>query len=547
MNQQRFYFYIASLLLMMAYIAPVNLSLSSLNSPLWPHFYNDCLAFLSLLVALLAILVSAKPLQFPRYIVFLFLLSLVPIFQYYFGLIFFLGDALLSTIYIFAFVLTIVLGFNLKLIFDGEIVLTELAKAFLVIGLVSFYISLYQFFSLQYAGSFIYESSSFSRVVGNTRQPNHFSSILILSLISAVYLYEKKVISLTILLTLIACFISSIVLSQSRTSLVVFIFLSILLFCFNFKYKFRVHFSIFIYIAFCYFSFDIVIDWLRGVIYFDQIVSEKKDVYNFSDKWRYIIWCESIKAVIEGSLWGYGWNQSILAPVLVEGGFDKGVRFSEAHNLFLDLFIWVGPIIGLLFLIIILFFVYQAFFGGISAEQWFLLSLLGVLFIHAMFEYPLHYAYFLLPFGLLVGILDFKNSWFSSASRISLPPVLTTSVIFFGSLLFSVVLKEYRIIDPGDYIVRKDFDNLSRVILMTQLKNYVLLSNKHIKKNMPKKDLLWLKQVAYRYPTPKTLGLYGRALVLNGFPNEADNVFKVAIRLMPDKTINDIYTVIYQK
>ena len=456
MNQQRFYFYIASLLLMMAYIAPVNLSLSSLNSPLWPHFYNDCLAFLSLLVALLAILVSAKPLQFPRCIVFLFLLSLVPIFQYYFGLIFFLGDALLSTIYIFAFVLTIVLGFNLKLIFDGEIVLTELAKAFLVIGLVSFYISLYQFFSLQYAGSFIYESSSFSRVVGNTRQPNHFSSILILSLISAVYLYEKKVISLTILLTLIACFISSIVLSQSRTSLVVFIFLSILLFCFNFKYKFRVHFSIFIYMAFCYFSFDIVIDWLRGVIYFDQIVSEKKDVYNFSDKWRYIIWCESIKAVIEGSLWGYGWNQSILAPVLVEGGFDKGVRFSEAHNLFLDLFIWVGPIIGLLFLIIILFFVYQAFFGGISAEQWFLLSLLGVLFIHAMFEYPLHYAYFLLPFGLLVGILDFKNSWFSSASRISLPPVLTTSVIFFGSLLFSVVLKEYRIIDPGDYIVRKD-------------------------------------------------------------------------------------------
>lgn len=535
-------------MLLLAYIAPVNLSLSSLNSPLWTHFYNDALAFLALLLLLLALLVIQKKLRIPSLAFPFFLVALIPILQFYCGeIVFYLGDAALSFIYLIAFSLVVVCGYNFRLIYGQQLVLINFSKIFLCVGLFSFFIALYQFFNLSYASDFVFTSKAISKVIGNTRQPNHFSTLLLLSLLSTWYLYEKKYLSLVTFVVLVACFLLSIVLAQSRTSILVFFFLITFFYFFQRKVKCRLPFVAVFYLVFGYIFFDVATDWLRGALFFENGIYNEKNVYNFSDKWRYVIWYESFMAIVEGPLWGYGWNQSVLAPVTVDGVFPKALRFSEAHNLFFDLYLWVGPIIGSFLSLLILVIIYKAVMLCVSQEQWFILALLGAMFIHAMLEYPLYYAYFLLPFGFLTGLLRLRSNVGYALSGIPFPPLLLTIIILVASFLLSTVLKEYRRLDPGDYIVRTDFSNLSDVTLLTQLKNYELLGSVTVNDQMTGEEILWLKKLAYRYPLPQTLGMYGKALMLNGFVDEADKVFYIAKRLMPDESISDIQSMIYNK
>ena len=105
--------------------------------------------------------------------------------------------------------------------------------------------------------------------------------------------------------------------------------------------------------------------------------------------------------------WGYGWNQSVQAHVLLASAYPElRVSVAHAHNLVLDLMLWNGFPLGL------------ALTGGLGAWLWYqlrgattptqllLLLALGVFGLHAMLELPHAYAFFLLPAALMMGSLN---------------------------------------------------------------------------------------------------------------------------------------------
>ena len=71
----------------------------------------------------------------------------------------------------------------------------------------------------------------------------------------------------------------------------------------------------------------------------------------------------------------------------------------HSHNIFMDLVLWLGIPAGIVVSIAIVA-AFVAYVRSIrSANDLILVMFLGVIGIHAMLEFPLYYAYFLLPVG----------------------------------------------------------------------------------------------------------------------------------------------------
>ena len=100
-----FLFLAASVCIALAWLLPIH------YRP-WVTYTGELFAFLSLF-ALSALFLKEK-LLLPKVSLPLLLLSLVPFIQYGFGELFFFSKALMCGLYIFAFWLSMVLGFNLS-------------------------------------------------------------------------------------------------------------------------------------------------------------------------------------------------------------------------------------------------------------------------------------------------------------------------------------------------------------------------------------------------------------------------------------------------
>jgi hypothetical protein len=83
-----------------------------------------------------------------------------------------------------------------------------------------------------------------------------------------------------------------------------------------------------------------------------------------------------------------------------------GQRFGHAHNVLLDLALWVGMPLALFYMVAALIWAWRACVRGTSDLDALICVLLLVTFsVHAMLEVPHQYFYLLLPVGLVIGML----------------------------------------------------------------------------------------------------------------------------------------------
>lgn len=121
---------------------------------------------------------------------------------------------------------------------------------------------------------------------------------------------------------------------------------------------------------------------------------------------RMPLWVALADSVGQEPWWGWGWQQ--VAKAQLAGALDHAPLqryFEHSHNLVLDLLLWAGiPIGGTIALLIGLALFRQARAALDQRGLWLMAGVLGLL-VHAMLEFPLEYAYFLIPFGLTIGLL----------------------------------------------------------------------------------------------------------------------------------------------
>ncbi|VVE02214.1 PglL family O-oligosaccharyltransferase [Pandoraea fibrosis] len=115
-------------------------------------------------------------------------------------------------------------------------------------------------------------------------------------------------------------------------------------------------------------------------------------------------------AIFRGHWWlGAGWSNYIDAQFALVDKLGPVEMADNAHNVLIDLLAKTG-IIGTLAVLVPLAFWFVRAVRGIKAPPIALaFVLLGMLAIHAMLEYPQHYAFFLLPALFLLGFCETKQ------------------------------------------------------------------------------------------------------------------------------------------
>jgi multisubunit Na+/H+ antiporter MnhF subunit len=119
------------------------------------------------------------------------------------------------------------------------------------------------------------------------------------------------------------------------------------------------------------------------------------------------------------ALWKYGWMMFRTHPLLGVGWgefpryqFDLvrelgGVEIANnAHDIFIDLLAKTGALGVAILVAGIVFWLIRVLRAPQTPARIFGLSLLGVLMMHALVEYPQQYMFFLMPAMLVIGLLD---------------------------------------------------------------------------------------------------------------------------------------------
>jgi hypothetical protein len=126
---------------------------------------------------------------------------------------------------------------------------------------------------------------------------------------------------------------------------------------------------------------------------------------------RLVHWQTLADAAWRSPWFGYGWNQVQIAhQATVLDHPYAGEVLSNSHNLVLDLLIWTGLPLGILITALLVWWGLRQIQSCRTGTQAALLAAVGAVFLHALFEYPLNYLFFLLPVGLLIGILEGLSS-----------------------------------------------------------------------------------------------------------------------------------------
>jgi O-antigen ligase len=135
---------------------------------------------------------------------------------------------------------------------------------------------------------------------------------------------------------------------------------------------------------------------------------------------RLFIWSNSLSVFKSAPLWGVGFKGLAGNSFLQAGPLPAGIPeeiTDNAHNLVLHFFAEFGLPGGILLIGAAFLWWLPRFREKTDIHGWWALSVVAILCVHSLLEYPLWYAYFLGPFALFVGAGDSAVWHIGSASR----------------------------------------------------------------------------------------------------------------------------------
>lgn len=493
----------------------------------WVTSHNDFSIFLALFFLGLYLILKNINLRVPQSFIFLIALSTLPLLLWSLRRNIFFGEALVSSIYIAGFAFAFSIAFNLAK--ESEKVKLEtykiLSYLILLACIVSVGIQLSQWLMIKTGSVFIIDLVPGGRPYANFAQPNNFATFLCLGLMSSLYIYEKKYINgiCGFLLTIFLLF--GLALTQSRTPWIFSICFSIwwLWKTYNLKVRFS-KISLLFFIS-VYVIFLVVIPFLSeflGVTTTADIVSRAANGYL-----RLPMWHQMLIAIQHEPWVGYGWNQVSVAQITVFLDYPTTEWIEHSHNILLDLIIWNGIPLGILIILGFSWWLYQLSKLATSIEIIIALAMIGSVLVHAMLEYPLEYAFFLLPVGFLLGLIQADQL---NIKLLKINKCAFAVFLLFYLMLYIWVFGEYRVIEKDVELARFELANIGEihaenaapnVILLTQLREQIRFMRTEPKSKMTSEQLKWMKHVAYRYAMPISLYRYAQALALNGQEAEA--------------------------
>ena len=337
----------------------------------------------------------------------------------------------------------------------GVAVFSGFCVALVVAGVANSLIGVLQVFAPQWAdGDWIAPGATAGRAVGNLRQPNHLSSLLLWSLIGVVWLGEARLLRRIVMMPLAALLLFVVVLSASRTGAVGAVLLAVWgLLDRRLSRGARV-LLLLAPVAYALF-------WLAAAAW----AQAAQQVFVGADRFsgggdisnaRFGIWSNALALIAMHPWAGVGFGEFNFAWTLTPFPGRPLAFFDHTHNLPLQLAVELGLPLACLVLALLAFALWRAVRAAwdpgqrqadehASPLRAALVMVLMVL-LHSLLEYPLWYAYFFLPAAFAFGLcLDAPRGVANAASMsvAAAPPATRPLLIASMLLVFSSVASVY--------------------------------------------------------------------------------------------------------
>lgn len=488
----------------------------------WATAYQDFLCFVAVL-CLMPVLFRGGCFRAPRVAVLFIILIFVPLFQYLFGVVYFFGDALVAAAYLAVFAFAFVVMYSISFdVFLRDFFLRIFAWALVVCSLLSVYIALRQW--LLFSGSiWIDDVHLGGRPFANLAQPNNLATLLCMGLAGVIFIYEKCYVGRLAGVFLSLFILLGIALTQSRTPWVGAVVLGGYWGWKSFSCRLRLSFLVFfgwvlVYVVLI-FSLPLVAELL--------LLGGSGPLERAQSIERWDMWIQFWHAIWLGPLWGYGWNQVSVAQVAVSLVYPVPIFTEHSHNIILDIMLWNGPVLGGLVVLTFLSWLINLAWLARSSEALFSMLVVAFVLVHAMLEFPLEYAFFLVPVGLLLGVVASEchvgNDFFISRK-------ILVAIFFSAVILLSWVGFEYKVIEEDHRLMRFESAGVGSlkaaqaapdVRLLTNLREFLRLARTPDAVTMTSEELEVMRKIVYRYPYVPSLARYALALAFNGQPKAA--------------------------
>ena len=388
------------------------------------------------------------------------LLSAFCCLQYFVGVTYFHGQAVITATYFFAGFLAILLGAQFAA--NQTRLQRKLFVAFLCsmlcAGIASVGISLYQFFGLSYLGVWVVVPSMSDRYAANIGQPNQLATLISCAFCVSLWLYERRALSWRVFLALGLWLLTGAMLAQSRTGYLQLMLIAVV-WCFASSRATiaRKAACISLFMAFAL-AFPWALQVLASAVDFARLIEPRALRV---DPIRIALWKVMAQAALERPWLGYGmsnfyeayWVASLNVSAL------EHLLLGHAHNIFIDLAIWFGiPVAGMVMLGMF-FWIKKALFKSTGRSHIWLLTILMVMLLHALLELPLHYAYFLLPFLVIVGYLEYRCAFVFVKIR----RAVVGTVLAFAGVLGGVIWVDYMDAEEAFSIFKFELANIGQL------------------------------------------------------------------------------------
>ncbi|MFT4171212.1 MAG: Wzy polymerase domain-containing protein [Rhodocyclaceae bacterium] len=507
---------VAGLMLCLSWLIPN-------HYPIWSSFYNEFSAACGLIVLCIATSVRGRIVSPRWYLVFL---PLIPLLQWAIGIIDFFGSAFIASLYLAAFVSAISVGFNWSLEGDETLALW-LARCLLLGALVSVGIAFLQWSGL-YRDIWIadYASRATSGVLyqgrpyGNLAQPNNLSTLCALGLASAIYLFQSGRLARMALILVSLLLLFGWVMTGSKTQ-----FLQVAAFVAVWRMGAKrslIRLSATGVAVWCTLYVALTVAWPSINRWAGLAVSEFETRQGTVGT-RWDLWQQLTQALLSNPLMGWGWNGVARAQYAVALDFSKLEYSQHAHNIVLDLLLWNGIPLGLGLVFSAAIWGYGVWRKCDRRSEWFSILVIVLVGMHALVELPHGYLYFLVPFGLAVGISGSRYGSVPPGSYV-IPRPLSAGLVCLAVALSTWVWHDYRSIENDFRIARFNAAGFAPMALEARSKSIIFDQLEAILTviNLPVVPALWadhvglLGAVTSSSPTSNLLSRHAIALAEAG-------------------------------
>lgn len=444
------------------------------------------------------------------------------------GRILFHADAMLVALYLLAFALALWLGSTRDSgpkAGDGPACMEPLAFGMALAALLSAAIALFQWTGALHLGIWMADLPPGARPFGNVAQPNHLCTIAFLGITSVALLREAGRLGAVGFWLASSLLVFTMVMSGSRTGWLQFgVALALLAFASR-RTGSRVRPAQFVLLAGLFVVLSLAWPAINEAL---MLSGERTLADPLAGSGREVLWPALLDAIWREPWLGYGWQQMVLAQQAVALDHPAILRhFEYSHNLVLDLLVWVGLPFGVLIVLLAGWALWrQAARLGDPRALWLLAGVLGVV-THAMLEYPLAYAYFLLPVGLMLGAV---HALTPGARGVTLPRWAPQAIALPLLLLLGTIAVDYLKAEQNYRVLRLESARIGvtrletpapDLLLLDHLQAFLSFARTEAASGMSPAEVDSMRRVSERFAYPPAMFRYALAAGLNGQPDAA--------------------------